>query len=458
MHKSSVDAAVDAAGQVDSPDAARVELHAQFLAFVANKVSAGVLPEAHTALLLAALKSFTTEYLSKIDVHTLTSAYDLSARKDVLSAYFLALTVLESHKIDVPRAPSSALLAAAAKGDASVYALFGGQGTNEVYFDELQTLYDIYKPYVADFVATVSKSFEEYIGSAPGTTASYYTHGLNVLAWLEGTVPRPPVAYLASIPVSFPLIGLSQLIQYLVTCRVANLSPGDMRSALKGATGHSQGIISAICIAASTSYESYAENARKALKWLFFCGLRGQEAFPVLSIEPSIIKDAVDGGEGTPSPMLAITGLALNTLESHIKTTNKFLPTNSQLHISLYNGPKAFVVTGPARALFGLVTSLRKIKAPSGLDQSKVPFSQRKTVFSIRFLVVGVPYHSEYLKGAADKVCDVDLAGEELWQPTELGISVFHTEDGARPPMFNCGSISDLFVMQALTFAMSRPR
>jgi hypothetical protein len=37
----------------------------------------------------------------------------------------------------------------------------------------------------------------------------------------------------------------------------------------------------------------------------------------------------------------------------------------------------------------------------SGLDQSKTPFSQRKPVFSIRFLLIGVPYHSEYLDGAA---------------------------------------------------------
>ncbi|KZW02887.1 fatty acid synthase [Exidia glandulosa HHB12029] len=431
VHKSSVDAAVDAAAQVDSPDAAKVELHAQFLAFVAAKVSSGVLPEPHSAVLLAALKSFTTEHLAAADVHTLTASYDLSVRKDVLSAYFTALTVLESREVDVPRAPSSALLAAATKGEASVYALFGGQGTNEVYFDELQTLYDIYKPYLSDFVATLSKTFDSLIAAAPGTTASYYTHGLDVFAWLEGSAPRPPVAYLASIPVSFPFIGLAQLAQYLVACRVTNLTPGDMRAALKGATGHSQGIVSAVCIAASTCFESYTTNACKALKWLFFCGLRGQEAFPVLAIEPSIVKDALEGGEGTPSPMLAVTGLPLNTLESQIKTTNKFLPANSQLYISLYNGPRAFVVTGPARALFGLVTALRKIKAPSGLDQSKIPFSQRKAVFSIRYLVVGVPYHSEYLKGASDKVCEIDLAGEELWTPSELGISVLHTEDGS---------------------------
>jgi hypothetical protein len=65
-------------------------------------------------------------------------------------------------------------------------------------------------------------------------------------------------------------------------------------------------------------------------------------------------------------------------------------------------------------ALFGLVTSLRKVRAQSGprLDQSKTPFSQRKPVFSIKFLLVGVPYHSEYLDGVTDTV-EEDLEDEE---------------------------------------------
>jgi len=54
--------------------------------------------------------------------------------------------------------------------------------------------------------------------------------------------------------------------------------------------------------------------------------------------------------------MLVMTGLALNGLELHIKKTNYHLLTNSQLHVSLHNGPQAFVVTGPARALLNLVT------------------------------------------------------------------------------------------------------
>jgi fatty acid synthase subunit alpha, fungi type len=77
---------------------------------------------------------------------------------------------------------------------------------------------------------------------------------------------------------------------------VSGITPGQLRDRISGATGQSQGVVSAVAIAASTSFES-------------------QEALLVLSLEPSIVDDAVEGGEGIPSPMLAVTGLALKDLE-----------------------------------------------------------------------------------------------------------------------------------------------
>ena len=378
------------------------------------------------------MTKFTSTYLSSTDVHSLVASYDAPLRKQVLSSYFLALSTLEERiPSEVPRPAPSALFEAASSGKASIYALFGGQGTNEVYLDELQSLYDIYKPFVSDLIAVASEQVLKPLATQADLDGhSYYSHGLDILAWLDGSSPRPSVEYVASIPISFPLIGLTQLVQYLVTVRVANLTPGEFRARIAGATGHSQGIVSAVAIAASDSLQDFTANSLKALRWLFYSGLRGQEAFPVLSVEPSIVADAVEGGEGTPSPMLNVSGLSLSSLEGHVKKANAHLPSNSQLFISLHNGPRTFVVTGPARALYGLVTALRAVKAPAGADQSKIPFSQRKAVFSTRFLVVGVPYHSDYLSEAAEKVCQIDLKGEELWKASDIKISVTHTESG----------------------------
>jgi hypothetical protein len=72
--------------------------------------------------------------------------------------------------------------------------------------------------------------------------------------------------YLASVPISFPLIGLTQLVQYLVVRCVANLTPGELPSRISGATGHSQGIVSAVVIASSGTFEEFADNSQKAIK------------------------------------------------------------------------------------------------------------------------------------------------------------------------------------------------
>lgn len=213
-------------------------------------------------------------------------------------------------------------------------------------------------------------------------------------------------------------------------CKVADLTPGEMRSLFKGATGHSQGVISAVCIAASGSFESFDINAQKALKQLFYIGLRGQQFFPVLSIEPKLVEDAVENGEGVPMPMLGVNGLQLKDLQAQIKKTNVHLPAKSQLHVSLHNGSRNFVVTGPAKALYGLATALRSVKAPAGLDQGRVPFSKRKMVFSDRFLPIGVPFHSPYLAGATEKLVNEDLKGEELWSASDLSMAVYNTETG----------------------------
>ena len=102
--------------------------------------------------------------------------------------------------------------------------------------------------------------------------SSFYEHGLNVISWL-GVTLHPPVAYFASVPVSFPLISLSQFSQYLVAARVSGPSPTELSAHFTGTSGHSQGLVTAIAISSSKDDVSFLENAQKALKWLFFAGL-----------------------------------------------------------------------------------------------------------------------------------------------------------------------------------------
>jgi malonyl CoA-acyl carrier protein transacylase len=63
--------------------------------------------------------------------------------------------------------------------------------------------------------------------------------------------------------------------------------------------------------------------------------------------------------------MLSVNGSLLKDLQPHrdISKTNKYLPDNSQISVSLQYGPRNFIVTGPPRALYGFFANLRKFRA-----------------------------------------------------------------------------------------------
>jgi hypothetical protein len=63
-----------------------------------------------------------------------------------------------------------------------------------------------------------------------------------------------------------------------------------------------------------------------------------------------------------------------------------------------------------------------------GRATNRIPL-RSQPLFSMRFLVVGMPFHGQYLQDAADKVYQ-DLNGEELWTAEGLQIPVYHTENG----------------------------
>jgi len=121
--------------QLENEAEATAEISARFLAQVATSIAKD--PQsthARTALPLNVLKHLTSTSLA---IHTLAPGFDTETRKTVLSACFQAVAALQL--APVPTQPASALLTAASSGKASIFALFGDQGTNEVYLDEPRT-------------------------------------------------------------------------------------------------------------------------------------------------------------------------------------------------------------------------------------------------------------------------------------------------------------------------------
>jgi fatty acid synthase subunit beta len=403
-----------------------VELAIRFLHFLALDIKPtndrfGDLK--HT--LAVAFNQFEAEFLQYDELHTLVAnqVKGHAKRLAVIGAYYEVRHVLGRpvHLYE----PN--MLRAARLNDAKIFAIFGGQGNTEDYFSELREVYLTYRHFVHDFLHYGSQILLEL--SASLETEGLFPKGFDIMRWLQYPAEQPLADYLIPAPVSFPLIGLLQLTQYALTCKLLGIDPGTFRERLSGLSGHSQGIIAAMVVSVAGTWESFNATAKTALVVLFWVGVRSQEAFPRTTIPPSLLEESLSHDEGSPTPMLSVRNLSRETLQQQIDLTNKHLSEQRQMHIGLFNGPRSFVVSGPPTSLCGLNAHLRDIKAPSGIDQTRVPFSERKAVFTHVFLPVSVPFHSPYLRKACAQVLE-DL-GELYISSFSLRVPLFATDDGS---------------------------
>ncbi|VEU23428.1 DEKNAAC104691 [Brettanomyces naardenensis] len=434
----------------DDEPATKAELLMKFLGYVAAQ-STSIDSEKEEAVKLI-LDEFETRFLRGQDIHTFAAdaladdEFPTSLAKvqnNLIRNYYLGKVFLDrSFGLKFKTGPKSALFnAAAAKGSkVSIYAIFGGQGNTEDYFEELREIYQVYHGLISDFLVKVEAKVQTLIANTPDTD-KVYTHGFDLINWLEDPSATPSALHLLSIPVSCPLICAIQLCHYIITCKVMGVHPGQLRSILKGTTGHSQGLVTALAIASADSWPSFEKQAMKAIEFLFFLAVRCTQTYPPTSLAPSTVRDSEEHGEGEPGPMLSIRDLSIEQVNKFVAETNRHLPEAKHTSISLVNGARNMVVTGPPESLYGLNLNLRNAKAPAGLNQTRIPFSQRKLKFSSRFLPITSPFHSHLLTPANKKISeDFEQAG--LWFPKEdIAIPVFDTYDGSDLRSFKNGSI-----------------
>ncbi|KAL8701009.1 MAG: hypothetical protein Q9224_000701 [Gallowayella concinna] len=415
----------DELAQDDEPSSVP-ELLARYLGHIAVEVDEGEDDSQGTydEVLKLVLNEFERIHLQGNDVHALAASLPGITQKKLLvvQSYFAARA---STKRPV-KAHESALTRRAQDGEATLYAIFGGQGNIEEYFDELRETYNTYPSFVEQIVTRSAELLQSL--SRDPRVEKLYSKGLNVLGWLHNRESQPDIDYLISAPVSLPLIGLVQLAHYTVVCRTLGLTPGDVRERFAGTTGHSQGIVTAAAVAAADSWETFEQATKNALTILFWIGSRSQQAYPRTSLAPSTLQDSVENGEGSPTPMLSVRDLPQAALQEHVNATNHHLPKNRHIAISLTNSARNFVVTGPPISLYGLNLRLRKVKAPTGLDQTRIPFTERKVRFVNRFLPITAPFHSIYLIDAYKQLQE-DLKDLHI-SSRKLGIPVFDTATG----------------------------
>ncbi|KAK0620027.1 acyl transferase domain-containing protein [Immersiella caudata] len=421
----SLPAPTDELAQDDEPSSVP-ELVARYMGHIAREVALGEddAQGSYEEVLKLILNEFERAFLRGNDVHALVATLPgIDAKKlEVIQSYFAARSATNR----AMKAHQSALFRAADDGGAMLYNIFGGQGNIEEYFEELRELYQTYPSFVGDLVAS-SADLLQTLSSHP-SAEKLYSKGLDIMSWLQNPDATPDIEYLVSAPVSFPLIGLVQLAHYQVTCKVLGLHPGILRDRISGTTGHSQGVVLAAATAAADSWESFEEIAKSALTILFWIGARSQQTFPKTSLTPSMLRDSVENGEGTPTPMLSIRDLPSSEVQKHIDQTNQYLPEDRHISISLINSPRNLVVTGPPASLSGLNAQLRKVKAATGIDQTRTPHTERKVRFVNRFLPITAPFHSKYLAEATTLIAE-DLKDIKI-DAQSLGIPVFDTNTG----------------------------
>lgn len=415
----------DELAQDDEPSS-DAELVARYIAHIAHEVEEGEddAQGSYLEVLKLALNEFERAFMRGNDVHAVAAALPGISAKRVLvvRAYYAGRAAAGR----ATKPYDSALFRAASEEKASIYSVFGGQGNIEEYFDELHEIYTTYPSFVEDLIHSSADLLQSL--SHDPEASKLYPKGLDVVRWLQDRDSQPDTDYLVSAPVSFPLIGLVQFAHFMVTCKVLGREPGEVLERFNGTTGHSQGVIAAAAIASATSWDAFDKAVKDALTTLFWIGLRSQQAYPRTSIAPSVLQDSIENGEGTPTPMLSIRDLPQSAVRSHIDATNQHLPEDRHISISLVNSARNFVVTGPPLSLYGLNLRLRKVKAPTGLDQNRVPYTQRKIRFVNRFLPITAPFHSQYLSSAYDRIME-DLEDIEI-PAKSLAIPVFGTRTG----------------------------
>ena len=324
--------------------------------------------------------------------------------------------------------PQSAVLSMGWNGEAELYGMCEGQGvSNVVCLKELRELHSTYGELLEELLGLVSTTLDN-LANLPETSGFFEDFGFNVRQWIEEPELAPEEDVIPLAPLSFPLIGLLSLSQFCITCKMLCRGPGDVRDAFKGVTGHSQGVIVAAAIARSTDWQSFYSSSRVAIEMLFWMGFICHNRMPFDSLPSETVKECLDAGEGTPSPMLSTRGLDPKTMQKVLDEINHHVSKDEHLHISLVNTRDNLVIAGSPNSLHSLSVRLRGIKATDGLDQSKVIFNQRKPIIQHQFLPMSSPFHCPDSENSTpfilQKLRGLSLCGDDF------GIGVYHTCTG----------------------------
>ena len=228
-----------------------------------------------------------------LSLYAAVATAETEQRGSILAAVHTARRQIvgETGSVAVPAIFASALassgggaaVATAAANSEAAYAFsvqFGGQGVD--YLTELRKCANAHPSTVAPFVQRVTAMLEQQAASEEAATLGLHTYGFDVVSWLNAADSSevPPQTYLRAAHISDPLIGLTQLANWLAL-GAASIGVGAIRALVAKSggcsIGHSQGVMAAMAVSCSgDDVASFEAAATKAVLMLFWQGLRIQ--------------------------------------------------------------------------------------------------------------------------------------------------------------------------------------
>lgn len=366
--------------------------------------------------------------LDGYDIHEITKGHE---KQRMLIFQFYQLVY--EHDPSFQGLDRSFLLKEVKASNCNLFAVFGGQGPS--WFNELKELYHTY-PMVKPLIERISSIVHEQ-SKHEDASGSYNPHGFNLMSWINSKdttgASFPDPSFFSYSPVSCPMIILTQLLHYYITLKLWNITPSQGKDIFSGIAGHSQGILAAVIVSASNSFDDLIENITRGVKMMMWFGIRLQQEVPFsLSVRSEILKESKQHGYGKPTPMLAILQLHPKNILKYIEMVNKSLKNEKERHIelALYNGPKASVAVGHPESLHSLLMLMHRFEMPSKdrKNQNRVAHSKRKKEFYARYLNVSIPFHWSQLESSVPKILsDIERLGIAPWRSEELNIPVYST-------------------------------
>lgn len=366
--------------------------------------------------------------LDGLDIHELTKGHE--KQKSLIHQFY---QIVYAHDPHYHVGNPSLLLKGVRESNFKLFGVFGGQGPS--WFHELKELYFTYpmaQPWIENIAAIL------YEQSKHEDAASFYSpFGLQLMQWIHtedtSIASFPDSRFFASAPISSPMITLTQLVHYMLTLKLWNVEPSEGKHLFQGFTGHSQGILAAVVVSISNTFDELYQNTIHVTKGMMWFGIRLQQEVPFsLSIRSDIMKESKQLGYGKPSPMLAILQLQPKNILKYIEMVNKSLKNEKERHVelALFNGPKASVAVGHPESLHSLLMLLHRFEMPNKekKSQSRVPHSKRKKDFYARYLNVSIPFHWKPLESALPLIIeDFKRLGIPEWKGQDLDLPVYAT-------------------------------